>query len=103
MKNNFFKISLLLIIFCGCEKTIKIKTDTVSGLKYVEPKKCEFRKVNIYKYKTKIVDNLLTIDEKNLNFFLKNLNEYKISLEEYILCYKNSDEYYRNIISEIIK
>jgi hypothetical protein len=107
MKNKKYLFNVLLFFlycsFCGCEKTIKINTSIISGLKYIEPKMCEMKKININRYKTEIIDGKLTIDNENLDIFLKNLNKYKLALKEFEACCQINDEYYRNIIKEIIK
>lgn len=107
MKNKKYLFNVLLFFlycfFCGCEKTIKINTNTISGLKYIEPKMCEMKKINIKRYKTEIIDGKLTIDDENLDIFLKNLNKYKLAFKEFELCCQINDEYYRNIIKEITK
>lgn len=99
------KICLFFMYLCifGCVKTVNIKTDTVSGIKYIEPKICKIKKINIKKYSTEIINNKLTFNTRNLSIFIQNINEYKLSVKEFEMCHNANEKYYKSIISEIIK
>ena len=104
---SFFRLKIYLFFMCcfilGCVKTVNTKTNTIGGIKYIEPKKCELKKINVKKYNTEIIDNKLFFNTENLGIFIQNMNNYKLSVKEFEMCHNANEAYYKNVISEIVK
>ena len=96
---------LLLLLLCGCFKTIKIKVEGLKGLKYMEPAECEYN-FTLKTYKTKIIitdlSRYIGFDEENMNTFLQNLSNQRLAIEKYKLCVKTNEDYYKSVINIIL-
>lgn len=93
----------LAIMLSGCYKTIRVKTDTISNLGYIEPQQCQMRTINKINYTTTIQDDNIVISNADMGAFLNNILDYKQAVKEYQQCTITNEEYYKNIINSILK
>ena len=100
---TLFSHIFLIIFLCSCCKTIKVSTEIISGLNYVEPAKCMLDKDKTQRYKTKILGEFIAFDNKNITIFLQNFYNTKTSLTKYIKCLERTNEYYKNLIKNLVK
>ena len=103
MKKTVVGIITIFILLAGCVKTIKVKTDTISNLEYIEPQQCRMRPINKINYKTTIQDNNIDISNADMGALLNNILDYKQAVKEYQQCTITNEEYYKNIINSILK
>ena len=105
----FVKIIVLyfLLLIFGCAKTIKVKVDTNTQIKYIEPQQCimeKFEKKD-FKIDIKTIDNkeYFIIDNDNLNYFLHNIMQYIDNVNNYKQCVILNEEYYKNVLKTLTK
>lgn len=77
--------------------------ENINKISYIKPDNCEIDNIKINKYQTTIINDKITLDNNNLENFLKNFYNYNFSIKKYIICLKNNNTYYENIIKELIK
>ena len=97
-----FPLFILITISCGCCKTIKVKTDTISGIRYIEPKQCKLRDISKIPYQAIIQENNIILSNQDANAFLSNFFEYKQAVKEFQQCTIMNEEYYKSIINILI-
>ena len=94
---------LVMISNAGCVKTIQVKTDTISNLEYIEPQQCQMRAINKLNYKTTIQGDNIVISNADMGAFLNNILDYKQAVKEYQQCVSLNEEYYKQILNNILK
>ena len=94
---------LVMTSTAGCVKTIQVKTDTISNLEYIEPQQCQMRAINKLNYKTTIQGDNIVISNADMGAFLNNILDYKQAVEEYQQCVSLNEEYYKQILNNILK
>ena len=94
---------LFYLLCCSCAKEIKIKTDTATHIKFIQPKQCKIKTTKMQQFQTEIIDDRLLFDNKNLGIFLNIIHDYKLAVIEFEKCTKANELYYQNVINEIIK
>ena len=93
----------LAVMLSGCYKTIRVKTDTISNLEYIEPQQCQMRPINKMNYKTTIQGDNIVVSNADMGALLNNILDYKQAVKEYQQCTTINEEYYKNIINSILK
>ena len=94
---------LLFITTACCTKTIQVKVDTISNLEYIEPQQCQIRAINKLNYKTTIQGDNIVISNADMGAFLNNILDYKQAVKEYQQCSVANEEYYKQILNNILK
>ena len=98
MKKILFYLYILVIFFaCSCSKTINVKTQ-LNDVQYIQPPECIMEVYKPQKYQTKIINNYIAFDKKNLLLFLQNFQNYQFLITKYINCFKNNEVYYKKIL-----
>ena len=94
---------LTILVLTDCATTIHVKTDTISNLEYIEPQQCKIREINRKNYKTTIQGDNIVISNADMGAFLHNILDYKQAVKEYQQCSIANEEYYKQILNNILK
>ena len=95
-------ICIISITMVCCESVTSVMVDTISGIDYIEPERCELRKINSIYVNSQIENNKIVFSNRDFGNFLNNIIEYKFAVEDYVLCQETNENYYKNIINILI-